>query len=245
MKICSKHGKYPKFRESGFSGKLWEQECPHCNDEKIKQQEEEEREEERSRLICEFHRKSNIPKRFKGMTFDDIDFTHQKDNSENQKMIKIVNYLKNFITNLPDRLQLGSSGFLCGECGTGKTMLACIIVESAINQCFSAQYTTAWQMVQRIRQGYSAQESTSHFIREFVSKSLLVIDEIGVQNGTNDERVLLYQVIDGRYNEVKPTILISNSKNPVEDGFLDLRTIDRLKEGKGFSVSFNGDSYRK
>jgi hypothetical protein len=49
----------------------------------------------------------------------------------------------------------------------------------------------------------------------------------------------------GRYNEVRPTVLISNSKDPVEDGFLDLRTIDRLKDGNGFSITFNGDSYRK
>ena len=125
-------------------------------------------------------------------------------------------------------------------------MFACMVVENAIRSGFYAKYITAWRMIQEIRIGYSASDtSIVNQIQLFISPDILVIDEIGVQHGTEDERVLLYQVIDGRYNEVKPTILISNSKNPVDDGYIDTRTIDRLKEGGGFSMTFNGESYRR
>ena len=101
-------------------------------------------------------------------------------------------------------------------------------------------------MIQDIRAAYRDKSTTLlEQIKKYISLDLLVIDEIGVQHGTDDERVLLYQVIDGRYNNIKPTIIISNSKNPVDDGYLDLRTIDRLKEGGGFSITFSGESYRQ
>lgn len=188
---------------------------------------------------------SNIPKRFRGMRFSDIDLFYNRKKEDNRKLAETVKIVKSFLKTFPERRRQGASGFFCGECGTGKTMLSCMMVEQVIQQGFSAHYTTAWKMIQRIRKGYQKDRSTAAYVGDYISHDLLVIDEIGVQHGSNDERVLLYQVIDGRYNDIRPTVLISNSKNPVEDGYLDLRTLDRLKDGGGFSITFNGDSYRK
>lgn len=188
--------------------------------------------------ISSYFENSGVPKRFKNKTLHDI-------NLKDKEMSQAVKSISGYIKTLKDRILSGSSGFFCGNCGTGKTMLACIIVEEACRQGHGAIYTTAWNMIQTIRQGYQPGNFVGVYVQSYINKPLLVIDEIGVQRGTEDERVLLYQVIDGRYNEVRPTILISNSKNPVEDGYIDLRTIDRLKEGGGFSITFNGDSYRR
>lgn len=221
------------------------QDCPACIEENVKRREEVMRQQEEEDRLKWRMSVSNIPKRFRGYKFGDIDLSHNEKKEDNQKLIQTVKMVKGFLKTFKDQMRRGASGFFCGECGTGKTMLACIIAENVIQQGFSAHYTTAWQMIQRIRQGYQNNESTVSYIKDFINYDLLVIDEIGVQHGSSDERVLLYQVIDGRYNEVKPTILISNSKDPVEDGYLDLRTIDRLKDGGGFSITFNGDSFRK
>jgi len=235
-KQCSIHGEYPKYKKS-YSGKIIEQHCQKCHEEKLEKKKKEDMAMEKAGKISRYFELSNLPKRFRGITLAGVD-------TRDPEIKKAVKFLKRFLKKFPERLDQGSSGFLCGDCGTGKTLLGCIMVEDVIKQGYPAHYTTTWQMIQRIRQGYKSGE-TDYYIKEYVSKALLVIDEVGVQHGTNDERVLLYQVIDGRYNEVKPTVLISNSKDPVEDGFLDLRTIDRLKDGNGFSITFNGDSYRK
>lgn len=233
---CVTHGEFNRLREL-FGGRVIEQDCPTCHDENVKQKEKERKEAERVMQIDILLYQSNVPKRFKSACLDDF-----QEHAENHKTAKktISGYLKSF----QDRLENGTSGFLCGNPGTGKTLLGCIMVNYVIHQGFRAQYTTAWAMVQCIRQAYSGGGSAQTYIEDYVRPDLLVIDEIGVQSGSDDERNLLYQVIDGRYNNVKPTILISNSKNPVSDGYLDLRTIDRLKDGGGFSITFDGESQR-
>lgn len=244
-KICDTHGEYSRYHK-GITGRLFKQECPTCRDERIEEREEAEKKWMKKEIIKDFLRVCNVPKRFRQLDINKIDTNYHKKPEDNKKLKETVKTVKGYLNTYPERLEKGASGFFSGECGTGKTMLACMMVENIIHQSYSAQYTTAWQLIQGIRQGYSkTEESISYFIDEYINKSFLVIDEVGVQHGTDDERILLYQVIDGRYNEVKPTILISNSKNPVEDGYLDLRTIDRLKEGGGFSITFTGESYRK
>ena len=188
--------------------------------------------------VNELLEKSGVPRRFKGKRLRDVQV---RDNDIRHALESITGYLKTF----SERMELGASGFLCGNCGTGKTLLACIIIEAVCRQGHAGHYTTAFKMIQQIRKGYGRDGSVNQYIREYVKKPLLVIDEIGVQHGSQDERVLLYQVIDDRYNDIKPTILISNSKNPVQDGYLDMRIIDRLKDGGGFSITFNGKSFRR
>jgi len=243
--ICDKHGEFQKYR-TFITGKLIKQSCPSCGEEANAERERQSEARARSIQLETYRRKANIPKRFAGLDINNINLNYHKKPEDNKKLQSTVKIVKGYLKTYPERLKKGASGFFCGECGTGKTMLACMMVENIINQLYSAQYITAWQMIQEIRKGYGKyEESISDYIKEFINKSFLVIDEVGVQHGTDDERILLYQVIDGRYNEVKPTIIISNSMNPVEDGYLDLRTIDRLREGGGFSITFNGESYRK
>lgn len=221
--------------------------CPKCREEKIIERKKEHEAEIAKTRMEGMYRQSNVPKRFKGLDINQINLSYHKENEDNKKLNDTVGTVKRYLKTYKDRLEQGASGFFSGECGTGKTMLACMMVENIIKQGHSAHYVTAWQMIQEIRQGYKKgiDEGIQYFIEQYINKSFLVVDEIGVQHGTEDERILLYQVIDGRYNDVKPTVLISNSKNPVEDGYLDLRTIDRLKEGGGFSITFTGESYRK
>jgi DNA replication protein DnaC len=239
ISVCKVHGKYEStFRGvsmSGRAGRIFPRSCPECAKEnQIKQEEFIKKGEIDHKL-----KNSGVPKRHFGKKIEDVD-------QSDQNVRAAVSAISGYIANMERVLKNGSSGFFCGECGTGKTMLACMVVEDAIRKGFRARYITAWNMIQEIRLGYSATDvPIVGQIKNLISYDLLVIDEIGVQHGTDDERVLLYQVIDGRYNEIKPTVLISNSKDPVDDGYLDARTIDRLKEGGGFSMTFTGKSYRK
>lgn len=237
--FCEKHGKFKKYRIYP-SGRQIQQECLACLKDKAKEAETKQR-------INDNYMQSNIPKRFRGLDLKKINRGYHKVEKHNEELRETIETVERYLDTYDERAKMGASGFFCGECGTGKTMIACMMIEDIIKQGHSAHYVTAWRMIQDVRQGYdkSGNETVVQLIDKYINKSFLVIDEIGSQRGTEDERMLLYQIIDGRYNEVKPTVIVSNLKNPVEDGYLDIRTIDRLKEGGGFSIVFNGESYRK
>lgn len=71
----------------------------------------------------------------------------------------------------------------------------------------------------------------------------MAIDEIGVQYDTDGEKTLIFEVIDRRYREMMPTILLTNqSKTGLKD-FLGERAFDRLTENAKWIV-FDWPSYR-
>jgi len=178
---------------------------------------------------------ANISLRYRGKSFVDLTMSDE--------LFGYVKLIKHYLQVFPE--QKGISGVFTGNCGTGKTLLACIMIESVIKQGYSAQYTTAWNMIQRIREGYQPGNTTGSIIAKYIKPAFLVIDEIGVQHRSEDERILLYQVIDGRYNNLKSTLIISNSADPVHDGYIDLRVIDRLQENGGLTLCFKMQSYRR
>jgi DNA replication protein DnaC len=73
---------------------------------------------------------------------------------------------------------------------------------------------------------------------------LLVLDEVGVSFGTEPEKVQLFNVINGRYNQVRPTIVTSNLDVAGMTAYLGERSMDRLKENAADMVVLTGQSRR-
>ncbi|MFO1612062.1 hypothetical protein QOT38_29945, partial [Pseudomonas aeruginosa] len=66
-------------------------------------------------------------------------------------------------------------------------------------------------------------------------------------NGWPDDRGIrttLFSVIDGRYQNLMPTIVISNLKAEELPGALGERCVDRLRENGGIAVRFDWPSKR-
>jgi DNA replication protein DnaC len=72
---------------------------------------------------------------------------------------------------------------------------------------------------------------------------LLIIDEIGVQRGTEDEQVILFDIINRRYRDLRPTILLTNLSGKAMREFMGPRIIDRLME-RAIFVKFAWESWR-
>lgn len=130
---------------------------------------------------------------------------------------------------------------LIGAAGTGKTHLACAIIREA-----GGKYRTAPDIVEEMRRAksFTANETEAEIIDYYGHVSLLVIDEIGRGIAATDEKYMLYQILNARYNTRKPTVLISNHKKPDFLQYIGVAAADRLVES-GEVLEMNGESYRR
>ncbi|MNI63073.1 DNA replication protein DnaC [compost metagenome] len=81
-------------------------------------------------------------------------------------------------------------------------------------------------------------------IGELAGLDLLVIDEVGAQKGSEYELGLLHEVIDRRYQLVRPTVVVSNLAANTLGQFIGVRALDRLRQNGGQAVGFSWSSMR-
>jgi DNA replication protein DnaC len=136
---------------------------------------------------------------------------------------------------------------LIGKVGAGKTFFACACVNAFLRQPRrAAEYLTALGLVRQIRSTWRSGSDYSEetVFRRFTNTSLLVLDEVGVQAGTASELALLVNLIDARYSEKRPTILIGNLTVSELTATLGERVIDRFRQG-GKVLVFDWPSRRE
>jgi DNA replication protein DnaC len=199
-----------------------------AHDEEIKRQEAEQAKRER----IERYKKSGVPERYFNESLDTYKITNEMQKAAAQAIGEFLREIKcgEFRTLV-----------LIGSAGTGKTHLACGVVRE-----YGGKYATAPDIVEVIRRAksFSADQTEQKIIDSYSHKSLLVIDEIGRGIAATDEKYMLYQIINGRYNTRKPTVLISNYTKADFLQYIGVAAADRLVES-GDIVEMNGESYRK
>ncbi|RLB23455.1 MAG: hypothetical protein DRG76_04215, partial [Deltaproteobacteria bacterium] len=95
---------------------------------------------------------------------------------------------------------------------------------------------------------YSANSpvTESELLSRLQKLDLLVIDEIGVQFGTDTERMILFEILDSRYEDMMPTIVTTNISTIADlEVLLGPRLIDRFFEGQSKLLLFDWESYRR
>ena len=109
----------------------------------------------------------------------------------------------------------GWPGYLIyGSLGVGKTGVSAMLA-TYLAQAFTlyTQFVLVWDLVSEIKStwGQETEEDERAAIKKFLEPDLLVVDEVGVQFATLAERNILYRVVVGRHNDLKPTIITTNS----------------------------------
>ena len=180
-----------------------------------------------------------IPERYQGRTLDGYVVSNE---GQRAALEASQEYLQT-ITQSDDS---GANMLFYGTSGTGKTHLAVGIAQALIEHGGSALYTRASRIAQRIKETYGRQsDRTEREVYEsFATPDLLIIDEVGRQFGTDAEKLMLFEVINSRYEALKATIVISNLSGEALIDYLGEAAMDRLREG-GRSVLFDWTSYRR
>lgn len=145
---------------------------------------------------------------------------------------------------------------IIGGVGTGKTHLAYSVI-NALEEVRESQtghkwyseskvmYKTIKDIIDTIRMGWKTNDSYyEQDIENFKKCPLLIIDEIGVQYGSESERIELYTIFNTRYEDCLPTMVISNNSLTELQKILGQRIYDRITGG-ALIFQLNGKSHRQ
>lgn len=236
---CAIHGDF----QSGNIGRGWSS-CPKCSDEEMKRESIEtqriNREEAKRRELESKMKQTAIPLRFQDRTLNNyIADTDQKKHA--------LAMARDFADNFDDVLKTGRSLIFTGDVGTGKTHLSTGIAHQIMREGKAPLFTSVINAIRFVKETYhrDSQMSERQAIKTFIEPDLLILDEVGVQFGSDTEKLILFDIINGRYENMRPTIIISNLSLAKLSEYLTDRVIDRLREGGGKVQIFDWESYRR
>uniref|UniRef100_UPI00037354DB ATP-binding protein n=1 Tax=Thioalkalivibrio sp. ALgr3 TaxID=1239292 RepID=UPI00037354DB len=205
MRECPEHGEYEAMR---FPGKPWSQ-CPHCMEQdKAREAAEETRAMERdrsTRKASQAQGESEVPRRFRHVRLESF----EPRNSEQKQAHRLVQQLVTALRSNPDGAR--NIVFL-GAIGGGKTHLAWGAVNSVNESGGQAVYMKTPKLMMRLKSSYSADSSVrpEDILGALVAADLLVLDEIGFHSDSDSERKTLAYILDERWAQMRPTMVVSN-----------------------------------
>lgn len=241
-KVCTRHGEFQariiKFLDREITGA-----CPECTKEAEEREELMKRRveaESAARRTQALLQRAGIPARFKDCTLA----SYVVENAGQKKAHGAAVW---YVETIKERIAEGTGMIFTGQAGTGKTHLSTAIANAIIPLGYSAVFITASDAMRSIKRTYepSSLMTESDAIDALVAPALLILDEIGMQNRTDHEKQLMFEIINKRYERVKPTILLSNLSSADLKEFLGERIMDRMRQGGGRMIGFEWDSYRR
>lgn len=241
--LCQTHGPYKATVYTLFEGvRPVTSRCPECVagwQAESEARKEREAKREREMRVGQLRADSGIPARFIGR-----DFAGYRATVAGQKIALSV--CRAYADTWPEKLATGASLVLTGGPGTGKTHLACAVAGSIMHDHLaSVSFGSVATLLRYIKDTYRKDSARSEqsAIDDLVRPKLLIVDEVGVQVGSEHEKLLMFEVLNTRYQELRPTILISNLNAVELEGFLGQRVMDRYREC-GSVLAFDWQSFR-
>lgn len=239
---CQVHGEYTERGGSLIAGRniMWFG-CPTCSkaEREAEEAETKRKEEQQRQARIEARMKAaGIPEAFRDRTFDN----YRAETPEQQHAVAVM---REFAENFWSRhRRAGTFAVLAGTPGTGKSHLA-LACAPAVMKRGTAMYLRTADIIRRVRATWrrDSDQTEEEVLHALAGLDLLIIDEVGVQRGTEDEQMILFDVMDRRYAELKPTILLTNLSGQAFVEFMGPRIMDRLKERAVF-VPCKWESFR-
>lgn len=236
---CPAHG--VEYTDEGlpvFAGRRIAGYCTECLNAQAKAEHKHQDEfDGRYRLWHQWQRWSGVPARGRNRTLANW----QPHGKAQQAAAGVVS---GYARGLPRQVDEGRGLTLLGPPGVGKTHLCYGLIAAAYDAGIYARYIVWADVIDRTKAAYASKDGGDRGLLDDLKRApLLVLDEIGVRQGTEFDQSLLFDLIDTRYRNELSTIVASNLTADTLDSIGE-RTADRLRE-TNVTVPIPGDSQRQ
>lgn len=180
--------------------------------------------EEKQRRLDRVFKNSLMDEKFREVTFENWD--HK---SGNEKLYNICyKYAENFKTAKTNNLGL----IIYGQPGNGKSHATACIANSLLTKGIPVVCVGINALLDRIKETYNnwGKEVEETILRTLSQAELLVLDDLGTEQGNEWSRTRIYNIIDARYRNQLPTIITINLQIKDLETQYGKRTYDRLLE---------------
>ena len=242
-KDCEVHGPYTS---TNFIGNIWSN-CDKCSNDKRIAEEATQAAQDAAERIARADRTwkarigaAAIPDRFQDRTLESYIAT-------NPGQEKALAFSNDYAANFDQMRKIGRCAIFVGKPGTGKTHLAVGIGLHIMRQNRTVLFTTVQRAIRSVKDTWSKSNEMSEgqAIEQLAFPDLLIMDEVGVQFGSDFEKQIMFDVLNERYEKRRPTILLSNIAPGELAGYLGERVADRLREDGGKLIAFDWESHRR
>lgn len=131
-----------------------------------------------------------------------------------------------------------------GGYGSGKTHMACAIGYNwPSTGRGGVRYQTVCGLLIEIKGSFNLRTTGDGPLEKALKCGLLILDELLANTGSVFDQATIRELIDSRYRNMKPTIILTNLDDAGLLQALDKPTIDRMMDG-GCVVTLKGKSLR-
>jgi len=218
---CHIHGEY--------SGYEKDRSCPACDKEIGEAKRINKARDKRLSILAARWSKCGMPDKFCGISLGDWIERTAKHSEVMQSAVRFVD---------GDTTRM----LLIGNCGTGKTMLAAGVI-GQMSLKAEPVYITATRLIRSIRDSWKCKDMTEQEVMDkYINSDVLVVDELGAGRCSEDDKLILSEILCDRYSADAPTLLISNmNANQLKELVLDDRAVDRMREGEVVAMNWKSE----
>ncbi len=238
QRICETHGEFTDSLMSFGNQARWVG-CEKCGIEQTKKREAEKRIAEIERFRVMRTENAAIPPRFADKTLDNYE-------ASDGLQSDVLEFCRKYAAEFSEFAKAGTGIMFLGLVGTGKTHLAVGILREIINAGRNGRYITVSRIMRDIKDTFAkhSDKTEGEVLEYLINRDLLVIDEIGVQRANEFGANALFEVINGRYEAIRPTILIANLTLKEMRESVGDRVFDRMRENGGRAFVMDWKSNR-
>lgn len=186
---------------------------------------------------------NHLVRRLKAEGFSDpsmLDWAFENDNGRSPQMHHAHRYVEQWQTMRAENLGL----LLWGGVGTGKSFLAGCIANALMEQEVPVRMTNFARILNELNSSFSGRND---IVDRLCRYPLLIIDDFGMERGTEYALEQIYNIVDSRYRSRKPLIVTTNLsltelQNPQDTAHA--RIYDRMLE-MCLPILFTGENFRK
>ena len=163
-------------------------------------------EREKQEALISQQKHSDLVRRLKAEGFSDpamLDWKFENDNGRSPQMCHAHRYVAQWQTMRAENLGL----FLWGGVGTGKSFLAGSIANALMEQEVPVRMTSFARILNELNSSFSGRNEV---VDKLCRYPLLIIDDFGMERGTEYALEQIYNIVDSRYRSRKPLIVTTN-----------------------------------